>query len=354
MEYKYADVTAVVPTCNRYFSTLPLTIMAIINQEVLPSHLIIYDDSPDKLDLRTNHLWARMFKTIEAKGINWSVLFGEGKGQAVLHNRSISDATTQYIWRVDDDCVPEPNVLITLLEEIDKGSGHIGAVGGLVLPPEDLQPCPAALNGTMRDVFLGRNVAWYLREGDPMHVEHLYSTFLYDKKAASHGYRQDLSPASHREETIFTHQMYLNGWDLVFTPHAVTWHYRNPEGGIRMRKEEDFLHDEAVFHKVIFEEWKMKHTDPKVFILDDGIGDHYAFKHALRDYLATTTRGVMIYCCYPDVFKDMTFKVSLYSLADAIHLYGRPYVEKYNIYKYMAENNWKGSLTEAYKSLYQI
>jgi hypothetical protein len=355
MEYKYADVTAVVPTCGRYFSSLPLTIMAIINQEVLPSHLIIYDDSPDKLDLRTNKLWAKIFKTIEAKGINWSVLFGEGKGQAVLHNRSIADATTKYIWRVDDDCVPEPNVLIVLLEEIDMGRGATGAVGGLVLPPDSLRRLPAIVNGTMRDVFLDQNIAWYLQEGGPMFVEHLYSTFLYSKEAAAHGYRLDLSPASHREETIFTHQMYLNGWDLVFTPHAITWHYQNPEGGIRLRKEEDFLHDEAVFQKVIKEEWKMKHTDPKVFILDSGIGDHYAFKHALRDYIDTgTTREIIICCCYPDVFHDMKDRVSLYSFADALYLYGTPLVETHNIYKYMAENNWKGPLTDAYKSLYKI
>jgi hypothetical protein len=99
----------------------------------------------------------------------------------------------------------------------------------------------------------------------------------------------------------------------------------------------------------------MEHTDPKVFILDEGIGDHYAFKHALRDYINTgTTRGIIICCCYPDVFHDMRSRLSMYSMADAVHMYGRQYVDKYNVYKYMAEHNWNGSLTEAYKSLYQI
>lgn len=346
----HVDVTVVIPTRDRYFTTLPLTIVSIAMQTVKPKHLIIYDDGA-KMDLRQNATYRYIFETLDSHGIKWQVKFGEDKGQAILHDRSIKDSETEFIWRIDDDCVAEPETLATLLGVL-KSDPKNGAVGGIVAEPNKLVPKPSFLNGTLDDAMLGHNIQWYASYKS-VEVEHLYSSFLYRKEASSHGYRKDLSRASHREETIFTHQMHLNGWKLVFTPNAITWHYRNAEGGIRLSNQAEFAHDENVFNGILMLDWKIKWQRPEIIVLDSGIGDHYAFKHILPDLIKKHAgKRIILAVCYPGVFHDCYCPdVELTSIRDASFVTD---IHKQNVYKFMADNNWKANLVEAYKKLYQV
>jgi predicted phosphatase len=215
-----ADVTAYVSSKDRYFTTLPTCIMSIINQTVKPQKFVLFLDG-EKIDLRNNELYLGLFKLLDYYKIEWEVIFGEGKGQVLNHQKIIEIAKTEWIWRVDDDCFPETNVLETLFRYVD----HIGAIAGLVIDPNNIKLLPDDVDGKIENIYNGQNVQWYLHKDDfCIEVDHLYSTFLYRKSAAKHGYCSELSPVGHREETIFTHQMKRNGFKLLVNPKCITWH----------------------------------------------------------------------------------------------------------------------------------
>lgn len=356
---KQLDVTVILPTRDRYFTTLPLTIASIATQVWKPKRLIIYDDG-EKIDLRQYQTYQYLFQLLDHSGIKWEVKFGENLGQAVLHDRGIRDSETEFIWRIDDDCVAEPTVLMELYNLLTdatyaKTTGNkLGAVGGIVAEPGKLTILPKILNGSMDDVMLGQNVQWYAF-GRIMGVTHLYSSFLYRKAAAAHGYRTDLSRASHREETIFSHQMYVNGWYMLVTPAALTWHFRNKEGGIRTAPGQDFAHDENIFRKIMAEDWKETGETPFIAVLDNGIGDHYAFKQMLPDLMKKYEgKRMILSCCYPEIFDDVK-GIEIISIRDASIVLGD--LGRHNIYGYMSRMQWEKTgknLVEAFKSMYGV
>jgi len=224
-------VTAFIPTKGRYNTTLPLAIMSVINQTVKVKKLIIYDDGEHK-DLRQEALYNYLFKTIEFEGIKWEVIWGPGRGQVAGHQQSIDKCTTEWIWRIDDDNVAEPNVLEELLAVADENTG---AVGGLVIDPTMNFQGTLASN-KIEDIDLGLNEQWFVPScATVKSVDHLYSTFIYRKVAAiqAGGYCMDLSPKGHREETLLTYSIYRSGWKVLFNPKAKTLHYRMGRGGIR-------------------------------------------------------------------------------------------------------------------------
>ena len=223
-------ITASISTRNRYFTTLPLCLTAIANQTRVPDELIIFDDG-EHLDLRNESVYDNIFNHLTKRGVNWKVEFGSGEGQVKNHQKTLEIASHELIWRIDDDNVPEANVLETLYNEMTKKTG---AIGGLVLDPKnDMRPNKLA-SSKIDDIFVGLNEQWYPHEKNTIKsVDHLYSTFLFRKEAAKHGYEMTLSPKGFREETIFTYEMKRAGWDLLITPHCVTWHYQQPVGGIR-------------------------------------------------------------------------------------------------------------------------
>jgi glycosyltransferase involved in cell wall biosynthesis len=344
-------VTAVVSTKNRYHTTLPLVVLSIINQSHKVDKLIIFDDG-DRTDLREDPLWQNIFGSIKAKGIEWEIIFGEGKGQVLNHQKSIDICKTDWIWRLDDDNYAEYNVLEELLAAADEKTG---AVGGLVIDPKLPTRCEIASN-KIEDIYLGLNEQWFqnMRSGwsdkpgaNSWEVDHLYSTFIYRKDAATHGYCPVLSVVGHREETIFTYEMKLAGWKLKINPSAITWHYKNSEGGIRtFRDPALWAWDDSVL-EFNMKKWGVKARKPKLIVLDSGLGDHYAFLKALPD-IRKAHNDIILANCYPEVFKDEV-GLKLISIEDAKSMGD---ITEYNVYKKMWDWNHKTSTVDAYRRLY--
>ena len=344
-------VTAVVSTKNRYHTTLPLVIMSVINQSVLVDKLVIYDDG-DRKDLREDPLWRNIFGTMTAKSIDWHVEFGEGKGQVKNHQKSIENCDTDWIWRLDDDNYAEYDTLENLLAAADEKTG---AVAGLVLDPKMYGKSEMASN-KIEDIYLGLNEQWFIpsRSGwsdkpgaNAWEVDHLYSTFIYRKDAAKHGYCKDLSVIGHREETIFTYEMKLAGWKIKINPEAITWHYKNSEGGIRAFKDPNlWAWDDSVLEYKL-KQWGVKTRKPKLVVLDSGLGDHYSFLNVLPEMLKKYD-DIILAVCYPDVFKDYK-GLNIVSI-EAAKAMGP--IDEYNIYKKMWDWDHKTSMVDAYRRLY--
>jgi glycosyltransferase involved in cell wall biosynthesis len=342
-----ADVTAYISTKDRYGTTLPLAMASIINQTVLPKKFIMFQDS-EPVDIRTNSLYLHLLHLLDEKKIEWEIVFGPKKGQSWNHQAAITKAKTEWLWRLDDDNIAEPNVLEELLKSADDKTG---AVAGLVIDPSQIKTTDDRnLKNDIAHIYDQPNTQWFKHvRKDVFDVEHLYSSFIYRKKASEHGYCLSLSPVCHREETIFSHEMFRAGWKLKINPNVITWHLREPTGGIRSYTDKSYWdHDEAIFTEKM-KLWQTNIKDDNFYvILDAGLGDHWAFKHILQELKEKYKDKLVIACCYPAVFSNDNVK--LISIQDAKNKFNN--IEKYNLYQWMGENNWKGTLIDAYRKMY--
>jgi hypothetical protein len=299
--------------------------MAVINQTRKVDKLVIFDDNDEPKDVRNEFLYQNFFWQLQAKGIEWEWLFAEKKGQHHIHQRA-NRTGYDWVWRVDDDAIPEPNVLENLAKHI---ADDVGAIGGSILNPPH-QPTYLMSTGLIDNITNEPNIQWGLIK-DVKTVEHLYSSFIY--RAGICDYNLGLSRVAHREETLFSWGLHRKGYKLLVVPNAVTWHYKNPSGGIREgSKMEMFEHDENIFQNFI------RYRENTIVVLNGGIGDHIVFSHVLPDI-----RNPLVFTCYPDVVPGG-------SIAEAQALFGD--IEPYNVYGKMDRWKWTSSLEDAYRRLY--
>ena len=320
-----AKILCSIATRGRYFSTLPMVLMAVINQTRKVDKLIIFDDNDEPQDMRKEFLYQNFFWQLQCKGIDWEWLFAEKKGQHYIHQQA-NRAGYEWVWRVDDDAIPEPNVLENLAKHI---ADDVGAVGGSILNAPQ-QPSYLTATGLIDNIDCEPNIQWGLISHVKT-VEHLHCSFIY--RAGICDYNLGLSRVAHREETLFSWGLHRKGYRLLVVPNAVTWHYRNPNGGIRDgSKIEMFHHDERIFRH------HLEYRDKTIVVLNNGLGDHIVFSHVLPDI-----KNPELFTCYPEIIPGR-------SIAEAQILFGA--LDAFNIYGKMDQWKWKGSLEDAYRKLY--
>jgi len=320
-----SKVLCSVATRGRYFSTLPLVLNAIINQSKPVDKLVIFDDNDNPQDMRKEMIYSYFFQMLDAKGIAWEWLYAEKKGQHHIHQKA-NEMGYNWVWRCDDDAIPEPNVLETLYSYI---GNDIGAVGGSVLTPPYI-PDTRLITGLIDRIDSEPNAQWgYIEEVKK--VEHLHCSFLY--RAGVYDYNLGLSRVAHREETLFTYGLHQKNYTILAVPNAVTWHMKNPKGGIRSEtKAELYEHDEFIFRNIL------KYRNKTIVVLNCGLGDHIVFNRILP-----SIHNAEVFTCYPEVVPGR-------SIAEAAQLFGD--LEHWNIYKKMDSWKWKDSLEDAYRKMY--
>jgi GT2 family glycosyltransferase len=320
-----ASVLCSIATRGRYQTTLPLALNAIINQTKLPDKLVIFDDNDEPEDVRNNNIYQHLFSIMDYKGIKWEWVYAAKKGQHHIH-QSANRMGYDWVWRVDDDAIPEPNVLAELYSWIND---DVGAIGGAILTLP-INPDTSKNTGKIEDIDKEPNIQWAeikkLKE-----VEHLHCSFLY--RAGVHDYNLGLSRVAHREETLFTYGLYLKGYTILAAPHANTWHLKNPQGGIRSESNQQlYHHDELIFRNTL------AYKDKKIVVLNCGMGDHIVFKNVLKDIT-----NAEVFTCFPNIVPGRP-------ISEAMSLFGD--IDQWSIYKKMAEWNWTDSLEKAFRKLY--
>ena len=315
-----------VATRGRYYSTLPLVLSAIANQTRKPDKLIVFDDNDKPEDMRDNPVYQHLFSILNAKGIPWEWRFADKKGQHHIHQHANLEPGFDLVWRVDDDAVPEPYVLENLASWVDI---HVGAVGGSILTPP-LHDNKVHVTGKIDVINDEPNIQWG-KINHINYVEHLHCSFLY--RAGVHDYNLGLSRVAHREETLFTYGLHQKGYEVIVVPGAVTWHMKNPDGGIRMENNKElYEHDEQIFRNIL------AYRDKTIVVLNCGLGDHIVFSHVLPEI-----PNAEVFSCYPKVVPGR-------SIAEAQMLFGD--IDQWNIYKKMDQWKWKGSLEDAFRKMY--
>ena len=316
-----------IATRGRYFTTLPLVLQAVINQTQLPDKLVIFDDNDEPQDMRKEMIYQYFFQMLDMKGVKWEWLFAEKKGQHHIHQQA-NKMGYDWVWRVDDDCIPEPNVLKNLYSyatTID----NVGAVGGAILTPPNLFDT-SKVTGKIDDISSEPNIQWNHIE-KIKEIEHLHCSFLY--KAGVHDYNLGLSRVAHREETLFTYGLHQKGYKILAAPYAESLHMKNPEGGIRAEtKQEMYEHDEQIFRNIV------GFSDKTIIVLNCGLGDHIVFNSILSNI-----PNPVVFGCYPEV-------IPCRSIAEAQALFGN--IDQYNIYSKMDQWRWTGTLQDAFRKLY--
>jgi glycosyltransferase involved in cell wall biosynthesis len=313
-----------ISTKGRYDTTLSMAIQSVINQTRKIDHLVIFDDNDeDKVkDLREIQVYKYLFSIMDLKGISWQVNYGKRLGQH--HNHQVANTMGfEWVWRVDDDCVPEPHVLDTLMRHT---SPTVGAVGGSILTPPFAPVTDST--GRIEDIY-EPSIQWdYIKE--TKEVDHLHCSFIY--RAGIVDYNLALSKVAFREETLFTYGLKQRGYQLFVVPDANTWHLKNQYGGVRTETKEMFEHDDWIFHNY------MKYKSNTIVILDSGLGDHIVFKHVLAEI-----KNPIVFSCWPDIVPGE-------SIGEAHRLFGN--IDQYNIYGKMDQWKWTGSLEDAFRKMY--
>lgn len=314
-----------ISTRGRYQTTLPLAIMAVINQTQPVDKLVIFDDNDEPKDVRTDPVYINLFSMMDRKGIAWEWVFAGKKGQH--HNHQAANTMGyDWVWRVDDDAIPEANVLEDLMSYT---ADDVGAVGGAILvPTKDFDTSTAT--GKIENIDYEPNIQWAPIK-KATEVDHLHCSFLY--RAGVVDYNLGLSRVAHREETLFTYGLKKKGYRILAVPNATTWHLKSEQGGIRSEKNPGlYAHDEAIFQNFL------KHKDNTIVVLNGGMGDHIVFTHVLPEL-----KNPVVFGCYPEI-------IECDSIARARELFGD--IDQYSIYKKMDQWKWKDSLEEAYRKLY--
>lgn len=313
-----------ISTRGRYHTTLPLAIQSVINQTKQVDKLVIFDDNDNPKDLRNDVVYSNLFKIMDMKGISWEWIFAGKKGQH--HNHQIANTMGyEWVWRMDDDTIAEPNVLNNLMRLTRP---DVGAVGGSILTPSwDCSKRTAT--GKIENIDSEPNIQWgYI---DNIHeVDHLHCSFLY--RAGIVDYNTGLSRVAHREETLFSYALKQKGYRVLAVSDAITWHLKNPEGGIRAETNQElYAHDEQIFRNILG-------INSKIVVLNNGMGDHIVFKKILKEL-----DNPIVFGCYPEI-------IPCRSIAEAKNLYGS--LEQWNIYKKMDQWKWKDSLENAFRKMY--
>lgn len=333
-------ITVGVATKNRY-GVLSQCLLSLALQSTKDFDVIIVDDSDEPIDLRELQQFQSIFHLFNQFGIGWQVVYGKKLGQHYSHQQVQEMATTDFIYRLDDDEVAEPFVL----EKLKRFTWHnVGAVGGLVLSPGAVK-APEGITNRISDLNTP-NCQWFTYPNERIiEVDHLHSTFLYRRGIVD--YELGLSPAAHREETILTYSLKRKDYKILVNTGAITWHLRASEGGIRSHPHPEYWEaDEKLFQSKL-QEWGVNGESCKMIVIDAGKGDHVIVEKLLPE-LREKYGKLIIASCYPDVFEG----VEQISIAEARQRMGN--IEGQNIYRKMIDWNWKGSVESAYRKLYGI
>lgn len=312
-----------ISTRGRYHSTLPLTLQAVMNQSTLPNKIVIFDDNDNPEDMSTNLIYSYIMKILPIKDVDIEWIIAEKKGQHYNHQKA-NLMGYDWVWRVDDDCIPEPNVLENLLSYVDT---DVGAVGGAILTPPYTN---IQATGRIEDVFSEPNIQW-APISEVRSVDHLHCSFIY--RSGIYYYNTGLSRVAHREETLFTFGIKQNGYKVLVVPNATSWHFKNPEGGIRSESNMKlFEHDETIFKN------HMLLRSNTIVVLDCNLEYHLIFQKMLNEI-----KNPIVFTSFPDVIPGI-------SITQAPLMLGN--IDMYNIEKRMAEWNLNDAPEKAFRKLY--
>lgn len=251
------NITVSLTTKNRYYSTLLLALVSVANQSLLPYEVILVDDNEHK-EFYNIEMYKNILELMKLKRIKFSYFHGPSKGQTHAQQVALEHCKTPLLFKMDDDNILQHNVLEILHEVLSENSNAAAASGVIFRYEKDISreaDVDCNMYNRIEDIFSVFNVQMCGKQSkDRKKCEHLYSNYLFRKDLVK-SYPLEFSPAGHREDTVFTYGMYLNGYDLIVDPFAITHHVHN-SGGNKCHNFDDIVKNEELFIDKLHE-WKV-------------------------------------------------------------------------------------------------
>lgn len=261
------EVTVLVTTCDRYDTTLPLCLMSIINQTYKPNRVVLVDDNKEK-KFYEYEILRNILLLCKHKEIKFDYYQGPSKGCVYALDLGLSKIKSGWVMKVDDDNVLNPDVLEIYVNNI---SENVGAIGGLILDSKShlVEEHEQDVYNKVSQIFSKWNIQMIKNQSDKIKpVEHIYSNYFFNMEL---GIKQtlELAPSCHREDTMFTHQIFRKGYDLIIIPQSVTYHlnYDDNTGDNRYSKE-NFNKNEFFFIEKL-KEWDIVPKEIEIIELQD-------------------------------------------------------------------------------------
>jgi glycosyltransferase involved in cell wall biosynthesis len=271
---KKTNITVLLATCDRYETTLPLCLMSILNQSHLPQRVVLVDDSKVKkfYDFQTLRNILTLFKL---KNIKFDYYHGSSKGATHALQIGLEHIDDGWVFKTDDDNVIEYNTLEIFFNNINDS---VGAMSGIIIDHniheiflKSPDKIPLEENGyynKIENIYSEFNIQMVHNQSEEIKkVEHIYSNYFFKRDLADN-YPLELTPSSHREETIFTYNIFRKGFDLLIIPQVKIYHlYYDHNSGNRQWGKTHTRKNELFFIKKL-EEWNIV---PNILeIKDDG------------------------------------------------------------------------------------
>lgn len=216
------EITVLVTTCDRYQTLLPLCLLSIVNQTYKPNRIVLVDDNLNK-EFYNHEILRNVLTVMKYRNIEFQYLYGESKGCSYALQRGLDVIDSGWILKVDDDNILEPNVIELYVQNI---SEEIGAMGGLILDNKSFlrkQEFQSIYN-QIGDLYSKINIQMVANQTPEIkEVEHIYSNYFFRKDVAPDQCLK-LTPSCHREDTIFTHEIFRKGYRLIVIPQSKTYH----------------------------------------------------------------------------------------------------------------------------------
>jgi GT2 family glycosyltransferase len=249
-------ITISLPTKNRYYSTLSMSLTSILNQTLLPYEIILIDDN-EKKDFYNIEIYKNLISLMKLKNIKFSYYEGPLKGQTYAQQLALEKCNSELLFKMDDDNILESNVLETLYNTIKKDD-NIAAVSDLIFccdKDKKRQSEEDGIYNKIENIFSHFNIQMCGGQSKEIkECQHLYSNYLFRTKYVD-SYPLEFSPAGHREDTVFSYSLYNKGYKLLVNPNAITWHIHT-SGGNKKHGFESVVKNEELFIKLL-EEWNI-------------------------------------------------------------------------------------------------
>jgi hypothetical protein len=353
-----------IPSRDRY-AQLAMALWGLTEQTYQDFLVTIIDDSENRQDIRQIPYINQILILLDKQGHKWRLFYGPKKGPHYCHQLVLNESRCPYVWRIDDDTIPDPHCLENLvnawkekegtLSHNEKGEASVvkvGAIGPVVLEPASPKEFEYLPDGYQYfKKFRGKIDEYGACYGDYhwrrhpdnnlQEVDHL-QCFLTSLDIAREigGYDLEYGPPGHREETDFTYRVYLEGYKLYVQPQATLWHLPSPTGGIRANPIEAYEACQKHFHQKF--NFKSGKNQDKVIKIFGGLGDHFAATPLFRA-LKRKGEKVIVSAIYPYVF------LANPNVDDLIFVnqegeYDR--VDFHNLYQWGYQHHFKGKIAE--------
>jgi hypothetical protein len=215
--------------------------------------------------------------------------------------------------------------------------------------PNQIIPCSEFINGKLEQIDYP-NIQWFEGQG-VVEVEHLHSSFLY-RMDCTDIYPYQFTNACFREDTVFSYEIFRKGFKTIVDKRAVTWHYKS-QGGCRANPKEAYEADEAKFNLYLEKVGVKRAARPEILVISHALGDTIAFKNMIEDIKTYYSKPLKIATAFPNIF-DGIKDIKLIPMGEAQILLGPEEINKQSIYNWMAQRNWKGGLSKAFKEMYCV